>query len=203
MNPRSSGKFTEIELAGRQARAKPIWGACIKHAPDMPQKWGVSIPTLAPRKKMQIKLLASRMDRIQATVTDWLLAMIEKHSLTPSGWSLQAGLGKNTVSRALSPDYENVTTVKTLSKLAGALGEPPPIGCTTYIPSAESLVEIVQAIVEFAGGARTLDDKIALALAEGVRATLLHLAEDAASADDPRLTRSLVRLSMKQLRLAN
>lgn len=46
--------------------------------------------------------------------------------MTVAEWSLASGIAKSTIFRALKPDYEFVTSSRTLAALAAAAGRPPP-----------------------------------------------------------------------------
>lgn len=125
---------------------------------------------------------------------------MERRAVSARGWAEKAQLGKDTVSRAIRPDYQHVTSTTTLAKLADALGEQPP-GVAGAFPSVESLAEIVDVLqVAILGEDRKLDRTATVMFAEALRDTLLSLADEPESARDPRISIALARASIRQRR---
>lgn len=62
------------------------------------------------------------MRKEQEPIATWMHQVMKDKGLKPTSWARKAGLGADTVSRALKPDYEFVTTTTTLAKLAEAAG---------------------------------------------------------------------------------
>jgi hypothetical protein len=142
-------------------------------------------------------LQAEAMER-QAEIADWLTAMMLKHRLSARAWAEKAGLGKDTVSRALQPGYAHVTSTRTLAKLAGAIGEPTPGGA--QVPTAAALFPVVELICEASRAHARLEPEDVQVLAETLRDVLLAIADDPEAQDDERLARSLTRREFRRLR---
>ena len=66
-------------------------------------------------------------------------SVMQRHNLSARRWAEQAGLGKDTVSRAIRDDYDNVTSTRTIIKLAEAIGEQQPILGRTHSPDRPEL----------------------------------------------------------------
>jgi len=142
--------------------------------------------------------MALRMQPAQRIIAEWMSDVMERRHLSARAWAEMAKLGKDTVSRAIREDYGHVTSTTTLAKLAEAIGEKPP-GAAAAVPSVESLIEVLQVLHgAFLGEGRPAPD-VVRALAEGLRDTLLQLADEPEAADDPRLSRGLARASIRQL----
>lgn len=131
----------------------------------------------------------------QQPIAEWMKDVIKRHGISARAWAEQAQMGKDTVSRAIRDDYEHVTSTTTLAKLAEALGERPP-GAAAGVPSALSLQSILVVIHEALGGPR-LESGTSRALAEALRDTLLHLADEPPESDDPKVAQALARASVK------
>lgn len=59
-------------------------------------------------------------------IREWINATLRDQSLTVEKWAQLSGVAKSTIFRALKPDYEFVTSSRTLAKLAEAVGREPP-----------------------------------------------------------------------------
>jgi transcriptional regulator with XRE-family HTH domain len=133
----------------------------------------------------------------QRPIAEWMRDVIARRGISARQWAERAGMGKDTVSRAVRDDYQNVTTVRTIIKLSDALNEPPP-GSASTIPSVESLSEIVQVIADMAAkrqpGAATIR-----ILAEALRETLLALADRPADARTVDVPRALARAAVRRI----
>lgn len=138
------------------------------------------------------------MDERQRTIQDWMRTTMRKHKIRPRAWAELAKLGKDTVSRALKPDYQHVTSTRTLTALAAALGEPSPLG-SPHIPSARALLPIVDGIGQIAVQAKGLPPDVAMAFAEALRDTLLHVAEHPDDGDNPQIALALIRSNLRRL----
>ncbi len=132
----------------------------------------------------------------QAEIAAWMRAMVTKHRISPRAWSEKAGLGKDTVGRALKPDYQSVTTTRTIAKLAAALGEPTP--GSSWVPPTASLVPAVELLCEASRAHGELAPDDILALAETLRDALLSLADEPEAAADPALARLLTRREFRR-----
>lgn len=65
-----------------------------------------------------------------ARIREWLTETMLREHLTVEQWATRAGVAKSTIFRALKDDYEFVTSSRTLSKLADAVGAEPPSSLT-------------------------------------------------------------------------
>lgn len=63
----------------------------------------------------------------QIHVAAWMKAVMLRHDLSARTWAERAGVGKDTVSRAIRCDDRTVTSPRTIVKLAAVVGEQPPI----------------------------------------------------------------------------
>jgi hypothetical protein len=134
----------------------------------------------------------------QIPIVGWMRDMIAKHDLSARGWSVKAGLGKDTVSRAMRDDYEHVTSTATIVKLADAIGERGPAGAVA-IPTVEALQSILETLANQLAPGSLPSDLILTTFAEALRDTLLHLADEPAALSDPRASRLLARAAARQL----
>jgi DNA-binding phage protein len=141
--------------------------------------------------------IRATMKEQQRALVEWMADVIERRGIAARAWSEKAGLGKDTVSRAMREDYEYVTTTTTLAKLAEAIGERPP-GLAAAIPSVESLTAILKVVQQNVLGEARADPELTRALAEALRDTLLHLADEPEAAGDPKVALALARASMRQ-----
>jgi transcriptional regulator with XRE-family HTH domain len=60
------------------------------------------------------------------TIREWLQQTLQRDGLTVEKWAQLSGVAKSTIFRALKPDYEFVTSSRTLNRLAEAVGAEPP-----------------------------------------------------------------------------
>lgn len=123
---------------------------------------------------------------------------MERRELSARKWAESAKLGKDTVSRAIREDYEHVTSTTTIAKLAEAIGERPP-GAAGAIPNAAALAGVMRELHRALLGSPQPSDDVLQALAEALRDTLLHLADEPEAADDPKAMSLLARASVRQL----
>lgn len=134
----------------------------------------------------------------QRLIAEWMRDVMERRGISARAWAETAKLGKDTVSRAIRDDYEHVTTTTTLAKLAEAIDEPAP-GAAAGVPSAASLASILETLHQALAGEVRVDRDTLSALAEALRDTLLHLADQPEARDDPKLSHTLARASVRQL----
>lgn len=59
-------------------------------------------------------------------IREWITATLRDEELTVEKWAQLSGVAKSTIFRALKPEYEFVTSSRTLAKLAEAVGREPP-----------------------------------------------------------------------------
>ncbi len=61
-----------------------------------------------------------------AAIREWMLTTLADTGWSVKAWAHQAGVAPSTIHRALKPDYEFVTSSRTLGRLATAAGVTPP-----------------------------------------------------------------------------
>lgn len=61
-----------------------------------------------------------------AEIRDWMKRVMTEHDLTPAAWARKAGLAPSTIQRAIKENYQFVTSTRTISRLAQAVGVTPP-----------------------------------------------------------------------------
>lgn len=127
----------------------------------------------------------------QRQIAEWMRDVMERRGISARSWAEAAGLGKDTVSRAMRDTYLHVTSTRTLARLADAIGEKAP-GAAAGVPSADVLAEILQVALVAVGGQPIAPDYLA-AMARALRETLLHLADDPEAASDPAQSRAIAR----------
>lgn len=133
----------------------------------------------------------------QRPIADWMIDVMKRREISARAWAEKARLGKDTVSRAIRDDYEHVTSTTTIAKLADAIDERP-FGAAAGVPSVASLVSVLEVLHQGILSEQRVDPGTTLALAEALRDTLLHLADEPEAADDPRLSHALARASVRQ-----
>lgn len=70
-----------------------------------------------------------------ARIREWLEQTLKEEGLTVEQWAAKSGVHKSTIFRAMKPDYEFMTSSRTLNKLASALNrEPPTLGNVKLAP---------------------------------------------------------------------
>lgn len=152
----------------------------------------------APRiYEAQTKVIPMR--NRQNAIVEWMQSVIDRRRISATAWATKAKLGKDTVTRAMRPGYEHVTSTTTIAKLAECLGEPLP-GGVSPIPSAASLAGIVAELSQDLLGATPMSAELSLLFAESLRDMLLHLEAEPEALEDPRVARALVRASIRQRR---
>lgn len=162
----------------------------------MPQNCGGASPFLVARRKKTAALTKFRMQDQQRLIAEWMRGVMERRQISARDWAARAKLGKDTVSRAVREDYANVTSTRTIAKLAEAVGEKPP-GAAGGVPSAAVLAEIL-GVAFAATGAAPVRQEITTAMAQALRDTLLHLADDPEASNDPAQTRAIARTVIRR-----
>ncbi len=132
----------------------------------------------------------------QQEIAEWLQAMIAKHRISARAWAEKAGMGKDTVSRALKPEYQHITSSRTLAKLAAALNETAP--GQSQMPSVNALVPVVELLSEVSRVHGALEPETVQALAQALHDVLVAIADDPEALDDARLARSLARREFRR-----
>jgi hypothetical protein len=136
------------------------------------------------------------MNEQQRRTADWVREVMSRRNLSARAWAETAGLGKDTVSRAIRDNYANVTSTRTIAILADAIGEKPP-GVTAGVPSVAILQDILHVAIGACGGPAIGADYLA-AMARALRETLLHLADHPEAASDQAQTRAIARAVARQ-----
>ena len=165
----------------------------------MPHSCGKSSRFREARRTIAARLSPAAMQDRQIPIAEWMKSVLDRRGISARAWATLAGLGKDTVSRAIRDDYQHVTSTTTIAKLADAIDEQAP-GIAGAIPSAAALVPILGELRKALPAASDGDDEVLLALAGALRDTLLHLADEPQLADDPKVSSALVRASVRQLR---
>ena len=135
-----------------------------------------------------------RVQEQQKPIATWMKSVVARRGITASDWAKRAGLGRNTVSRAMREDYPHITSTTTLLRLANVVGDRPPIHSgPAPLPSEDMLTDILATILLVAVPDRPVSLVVTLALAGALRDTLGLLANDAAVAADPAQARLVAR----------
>lgn len=169
----------------------------IEHLPNMPQNVGIASRNLGAMRiyaESSSKLL---MHERQKPIAEWMRSVISRRKISARAWTEAAGMGKDTVSRALRDDYENVTSTRSIAQLADAINEVP-FGAAASVPSEASLVEILQVLLSaYTEGRAPGPDSIQI-FAASLRETLLHLADEPSAVDDPKSSQLLARMIVRR-----
>jgi len=128
----------------------------------------------------------------QKPIAAWMNGVIAKRRISARAWAEAAGMGKDTVSRALRDDYESITSSRTIAQLADAVGEKP-YGAAAAVPSEAALAAILQVFLSAFSPRQAIGQDSLQVFAASLRETLLHLADEPNAADDPRTSRTLAR----------
>lgn len=99
-------------------------------------------------------------------IRDWLTTTLQDEGLTVERWAQLAGVAKSTIFRALKPDYEFVTSSRTLAKLAEAVGREPPTFTSNVklAPRRLPVRYVVQAGLWFENDAEIPPEQVELAV---------------------------------------
>ena len=136
------------------------------------------------------------MNSQQRVIAEWMLDVTKRRNISARAWAELAGLGKDTVSRAMRENYDNVTSTRTLALLAEAIGENPP-GAAAGVPALDVLEEILQVIVTTVDGVAIAPPQLT-AIVRALREVLLHLADDQQAAADRLQGRAIARAVARQ-----
>ena len=163
----------------------------------MPQNVGNASRILVARQNIAARDMLQAMNPRQKPIADWLADVIERRKISARAWAERAGLGKDTVSRALRDDYASVMSTRTLAMLAEAVDEHPP-GAAAAIPSVESLQSALTVILE-AFAPFPPDSDVVRALASSLRETLLQIADEPNAISDPAMSRMAARAAVRHI----
>jgi hypothetical protein len=145
-------------------------------------------------RPVNTKCYRAAMQPEQKIIARWMSAIREKHGWSFAAWAEKARIGSaTTLTRAMKPDYESITSVKTLHQLAEAAGErsildflaDQTVGARVpaqTLPSVETLATLLAAVLPLAPAGRASDASLK-ALAEALRHGLELLGEQQAIAD--------------------
>jgi hypothetical protein len=61
-----------------------------------------------------------------AEIRDWMKRVMKEKDLSPAAWARISGVAASTVQKAIKEDYQFVTSTRTLTRLASAVGATPP-----------------------------------------------------------------------------
>ena len=134
----------------------------------------------------------------QKPIAEWMTEVLTRHKMSARQWSERAGLGKDTVSRAMRDNFESITSTRTIAQLAEAIGERP-FGPAAAIPSEESLIAILKIFLAAFAPDRTAGQDSLAAFAAALRETLLHLADEPTATDDPAVSQALARATIRRV----
>ena len=163
----------------------------------MPQNGGIASRNLEAGRNIPTGIITFPMDERQKPVAEWMRGVIARRNISARAWAEAAGMGKDTVSRAIREDYASVTSTRTIALLAAAIGEKP-YGAAGAVPSEASLVAILQALLAALVPGRVPGQDALQAIAGALRETLLHLADEPDAATDPRTSQSLARAAARR-----
>jgi hypothetical protein len=163
----------------------------------MPINSGIASRHLDGRRFSSAMPNREGMDARQKPVAEWMQSVIARRNISARAWAEKAGLGKDTVSRAIRADFASVTSTRTIAQLAGAIGERP-YGAAAAVPSETSLTAVLEVLLEALVPDRKIGPDLLTVFAASLRDTLLHLADEPDDADDPRTSRALARVLVRR-----
>lgn len=139
----------------------------------------------------------------RAEIAAWLQSVLDsKPDLGPTNWSISAGLGRNTVGRALSPKYTNILSVVSLYKLAKKAGVPAPVhlgSSAAGVPPADALAAVFRGILSRLTPDRDWPDDVFMALGEALQLSLVELQENPEIAENLGEAETVGRVSARRL----
>lgn len=138
----------------------------------------------------------------QRPIAEWLRAVMAQKKVKATEWAKLAGLGRDTVSRAVREDYNHVTSTTTLLKLAKAVGVQAPIDLGSNIPgvpSAPVLAAIINQMLVILVPEREWDEDTIQGLGKALRHTLLELSEDREAVPTLAEAETAARMAMRSL----
>jgi len=164
----------------------------------MPHKCGLASRFHeARRNNAAARIYGSMLER-QKPIAEWMRGVMGRRDISARAWAEAAKLGKDTVSRAIREDYNHVTSTTTIVKLAEAINERP-YGAAGAVPSVEALAGVLTELYKALPGVTPPSGDVLQALAEALRDTLLHLADEPEAAGDPKAMSMLARVSARAL----
>ena len=135
----------------------------------------------------------------RAEIAKWLRGILAANpDLTPTRWSLDAGVTRATVGRALSDKHDNVLSVVVLYKLARAVRVPPPLELglgAPGVPSPPVLAAILRGLLSRIVPDRTWSGAAITAMAQALRLALAEAAESPELASDAQSAELLGRMA--------
>lgn len=164
----------------------------------MPQNGGIASRNLEARRDIPAGSMCYAVDDRQKPVAEWMRGVIARRNISARAWAEAAGMGKDTVSRAIRDDYASVTSTRTIALLAAAIGEPP-FGAARAVPSEASLAAILRVFLSAFAPERPPGPDALQAFALALRETLLHLADEPDDAGDPRTSQALARAAVRRI----
>lgn len=136
-------------------------------------------------------------------IAAWLQSVLDsKPDLKATNWSLSAGLSRSTVSRALSPKYDNILSIVALYKLAKKAGVPAPVhlgASAPGVPPADALAAVFRGILGRLTPDRDWPDEVFMALGEALQLSLVELQENPEIAENLGEAETVGRVSARRL----
>lgn len=126
--------------------------------------------------------------------------MMRRHDLSPAAWAGKADLAASTVSRSISPDYESISSVRTLVALAEAVGEETILDFLSKQERGSLLsdldtTQIERVVAEVCR--RYLPPQIAKTKSDPIAAVVATVLAGLKPADDPETERRLIDFAIK------
>lgn len=141
----------------------------------------------------------------RAEIAAWLRQTMIAKGIGSTKWSLDAGLTRSTVSRALNPKSKTILSPQTLIHLAHAVDVQPPFEITlpqatkAGIPSAEILGCIILVALRKIAPDRDWSEKQIWPFAQALRYMLLELEADPRAQADLEMSERMMRTALRVL----
>lgn len=136
-------------------------------------------------------------------IAAWLKSVLDSNAdLKATNWSIDAGLGRSTVSRAMNPKYDNILSIVALYKLAKKAGVPTPVHLgigAPGVPPPVALAAIFRGILSRLTPERTWSDDVLMALGEALQLSLVEAQETPEIADDLAAAELVGRMAARRL----
>lgn len=154
---------------------------------------------MAIGEDVRAKEKKERRDEIAA----WLQSVLANNpDLKATKWSLDAGLGRSTVSRAMNPKYDNILSIVALYKLAKKAGVPTPVHLgigAPGVPPPSALAAIFRGILSRLTPERTWPDDVLMALGEALQLSLVEAQETPEIGEDLQAAELVGRMAARRL----
>lgn len=100
-----------------------------------------------------------RQDKLRDAVREWLLMIMDKHSVSQRQLGLRSEVSPTTINRALDENGTFVMSTTIISKISAHFGEPPPSALGTVSPQSRSPASSDGDLTPFAGALAGLPPK--------------------------------------------